>query len=79
MTSDGKVHTARMIGRDPESDLALLAIDGDLEAADLAAPGSLRLGEAVYTVGAVSSGAPWVSEGIVSSLAGRVADDEPRP
>lgn len=73
VTADGKVHTARMIGRDPESDLALVAIDGDLEAADLAASNSLGLGEAVYAIGADSSGAPWVSEGIVSSLAGRVA------
>jgi S1-C subfamily serine protease len=73
VTSGGKVQTAKVIGRDAASDLALLDIDGDLEAADLAGAGSLRLGEAVYAVGADASGTPWVSEGIVSSLAGRVA------
>ena len=55
------------------SDLALLSIDGALDAADLAGTGSLRVGEPVYAVGADTSGSPWVSEGIVSSLAGKVA------
>jgi S1-C subfamily serine protease len=73
VTSDGKVQTARVIGRDRASDLALLAIDGDLKAADLADSGSLRIGDPVYTVGADSSGTPWVSEGLVSSLEGLVA------
>ena len=73
VTSDGKVQTAGVIGRDPVSDLALLSTDGALEAADLASGGSLRVGEPVYAVGADTSGTPWVSEGIVSSLAGKVA------
>ena len=38
VTSDGTVQTAGVIGRDPVSDLALLSIDGALDAADLAAP-----------------------------------------
>jgi S1-C subfamily serine protease len=71
--SDGTVQAATVIGRDPVSDLALLATDGDLEAADLADGGSLQIGEPVYTLGADSSGTPWVSEGIVSSVKGRVA------
>ena len=76
VTSDGKVQTAGVIGRDPVSDLALLSIDGALDAADLAgAAGSLHVGEPVYAVGADSSGTPWVSEGIVSSLAGKVASN----
>lgn len=75
VTADGKVQSAKVIGHDTASDLALLAIAGDLEAADLAAAGSLHLGEAVYAVGADSAGTPWVSEGIVSSLKGRVASD----
>jgi S1-C subfamily serine protease len=73
VTSDGKVQTAGVIGRDPVSDLALLSIDGSLEAADLATTQSLRVGEPVYAVGADTLGTPWVSVGIVSSLAGRVA------
>jgi putative serine protease PepD len=71
--SDGTVGVAHVIGSDPASDLALLATDGDLEAADLAAPGSLKVGEPVYAVGADSTGTPWVSAGIVSSLDSRVA------
>jgi S1-C subfamily serine protease len=71
--SDGTVRTARVIGTDPASDLALLTTDGNLEAADLAAPRSLQVGQPVYAVGADSSGTPWVSEGIVSSLDTRVA------
>jgi S1-C subfamily serine protease len=72
--SDGTVRIAQVMGTDPATDLALLSTDGDLEAADLAAPGSLKVGDAVYAVGADSTGTPWVSTGIVSSLDTRVAD-----
>jgi S1-C subfamily serine protease len=72
--SDGTVRTAHVMGTDAASDLALLSTDGDLEAADLAAPGSLKVGDSVYAVGADSTGTPWVSAGIVSSLDTRVAD-----
>ncbi len=75
VTSDGTVRTAHVIGRDPASDLALLTVDGELAAADLAAPHTLRIGDPVYAVGAGSSGTPWVSAGIVSSLDARVASD----
>ena len=75
VTSDGTVRVARVIGRDTASDLALLATDGSLMAADLAAPRSLKVGAPVYAVGADSTGTPWVSEGIVSSLDTRVASD----
>jgi len=73
VTSDGKAHTARVIGRDPSSDLALLSIDGELDAADLEAPGRLRIGDSVYAVGTDPAGSPWVSAGMVSSLTGRIA------
>jgi putative serine protease PepD len=73
VTSDGTVRIAHVMGTDPASDLALLSVNGDLEAADLAAPGSLKVGDAVYAVGADSTGTPWVSTGIVSSLDTRVA------
>ncbi|MDQ1466345.1 MAG: putative serine protease PepD [Actinomycetota bacterium] len=73
VTSDGTLRTARVIGNDPASDLALLTIDGQLEAADLATPRSLQIGDPVFAVGADS----WVSTGIVSSLDGVVANDGP--
>jgi putative serine protease PepD len=75
VTSVGTVRTARVMGTDPATDLALLTTDGDLEAADLAAPGSLKVGAPVYAVGADSSGTAWVSQGIVSSLDTRLASD----
>ncbi|HEY5011498.1 MAG TPA: trypsin-like peptidase domain-containing protein [Acidimicrobiia bacterium] len=75
VASDGTVRPAHLLGRDPASDLALLTIDGSLEAADLAAPHKLAIGDPVYAVGADSTGTPWVSAGIVSSLDGRVAGD----
>jgi S1-C subfamily serine protease len=73
--ADGTVRAARVLGRDPASDLALLATDGNLDAADLAAPGSLTVGEPVYAVGADAAGKAWLSEGIVASLDTRVASD----
>jgi putative serine protease PepD len=73
VTSDGTVRIAHVIGTDRASDLALLSINGALEAADLAAPDSLKVGDSVYAVGADSTGTPWVSTGIVSSLDTRVA------
>jgi S1-C subfamily serine protease len=72
--SDGTVRIAHVMGTDPASDLALLSTDGDLAAADLATPGSLKVGDSVYAVGADSTGTPWVSAGIVSSLDTRVAN-----
>jgi putative serine protease PepD len=74
VTSDGTVRIAHVMGTDPASDLALLSANGDLEAADLASPGSLKVGDPVYAVGADSTGTPWVSTGIVSSLDTRVAN-----
>jgi putative serine protease PepD len=73
VTSDGSVRLAHVMGTDPASDLALLSANSDLEAADLAAPGSLKVGDPVYAVGADSTGTAWVSTGIVSSLDTRVA------
>jgi putative serine protease PepD len=74
VTSTGTVRTAKVMGRDPASDLALLEVPGDLDAADLASPNGLRIGDPVYAVGADGSGTRWVSAGIVSSLNGTVAD-----
>jgi serine protease DegS len=74
VTADGTTRAAKVIGDDPASDLSLLAIDGDVDAADLA-PARLRIGDPVYAVGTDASGSPWVSSGIVSSVDGRVAGD----
>jgi S1-C subfamily serine protease len=73
VAADGSVKNAKVVGQDPASDLALLAINGALDAADLAAPRSLEPGDPVYAVGSDSKGSPWLSSGIVSSLDGHVA------
>jgi putative serine protease PepD len=68
VTSDGRRHSARVVGRDRTTDLVLLGINAKLQAAPLAdhspAPGS-----PVWIVGAPSAGstAPWMSTGVLSS------------
>ena len=81
VTADGVEHPARVIGRDVDSDLALVSIDNGLQAADLETAGALKLGDAVYAVGfsPSPSKAPWISAGTVSSLAGRVTDGPKGP
>jgi S1-C subfamily serine protease len=74
VTSGGAARTARVIGADPASDLALLSTGGELDAADLA-PSRLRIGDPVYAVATDSAGSRWISAGIVSSLDGRVTGD----
>jgi putative serine protease PepD len=74
VTAQGSAEAAKVLGVDPSSDLSLLAINGELDAADLS-PGALRIGDPVYAVGTDAAGSPWVSTGIVSSLDGRVAGD----
>jgi S1-C subfamily serine protease len=74
VTSGGSARTARVIGADPASDLALISTGGELDAADLA-PSRLRIGDPVYAVATDSAGSRWISAGIVSSLDGRVTGD----
>jgi S1-C subfamily serine protease len=70
----GEPHEARVVGRDPTTDLALLDADADLEAAPLA-DGSTDTGTRVWVVGAPAPGAtrPWMSDGIVASTDALVA------
>ncbi len=68
-TSDGVVHSARIVGRDPTSDLLLLRLDSGIPAASSARQAP-RFGDTVYVVGASRPGAtlPWMSTGILSSI-----------
>ncbi len=48
--ADGEQQAARLIGRDPRNDLALLRVEGTLQPADLAADDSLRVGNLALAV-----------------------------
>src|SRR4051812_41461127 len=70
VTSDGRTHAARVVGRDRVTDLVLLDIEdgANLPAAQLADT-TLTTGAAVWLLGAPARGAksPWMSSGMTSS------------
>ena len=74
LTADGSAHPARVLGRDPTTDLAVLSSEAELPAAQLATS-SLRPGSSVWVVGAPASGSstPWMSSGLLSSADAIVA------
>ena len=67
--ADGKVVPARVVGADPETDLAVLKIDAtDLPAITFAEPNSLSVGDWVLAVGNPFGVGQTVTAGIVSAL-----------
>ncbi|MFN3545041.1 MAG: Do family serine endopeptidase [Thiobacillus sp.] len=67
--SDGKTVPARVVGADPETDLAVLKIDADeLPAITFAQPDSLKVGDWVLAVGNPFGVGQTVTAGIVSAL-----------
>ncbi|MBN2624389.1 MAG: trypsin-like peptidase domain-containing protein [Acidimicrobiales bacterium] len=85
-TFDGAEHDATLVGSEPESDLAVIKIDGapdDLVAAELGSSQALLVGEPVIAIGNALNlgGQPSVTTGIVSAVnrtidspEGRLAD-----
>lgn len=68
---DGGEVQAQIVGRDPGTDLALLRAQASgLAGADLADPGSVKVGNLVLAVARPSAGEPMATIGIVSSLTG---------
>ena len=70
---DGDAVPARLRGRDPSSDLALLQVDaadvpGDIEPVELATSKGLRPGDAAIAIGSPFGLAGTVTTGIVSAL-----------
>jgi S1-C subfamily serine protease len=77
LTSDAEPqrYTARVIGGDPEADVAVLKIDAtDLPAVPLGSSSRLQLGQPVVAIGYALGlqGGPSVTSGIVSSLTRKV-------
>jgi serine protease Do len=69
--ADGQQHPARLLGRDPGSDLAILAVSGvALQAIDQAPPGDLSAGNLVLAVGRPGTPQPIASFGAISSVGG---------
>jgi S1-C subfamily serine protease len=70
-TPDGVQHQARLVGRDPSSDLAVLSVpSATLDPADRAEPGRLRPGHLTLAVGRPGTPEPIASLGAVSSVGG---------
>jgi serine protease Do len=68
---DGRVADARLQGRDPGTDLALLETDtGSLAPATFASDDSLKVGQLILAVGRTANTGPIASFGIVSGVAG---------
>jgi len=75
--ADGKSHAARAAGADPESDLAVLAVDSVMEPAVLGSARGLRVGQAAIVIGAPAGpqGSPSVTAGVIAGL-GEVVEVE---
>lgn len=69
-TSDDQTLTGRVVGRAPERDLAIVALDGgeDLVAASIAEPGSVEVGEPAIALGSPFGFQQSVTAGIISGL-----------
>ncbi|SDN53079.1 putative serine protease PepD [Klenkia soli] len=67
--SDGSGSAARIVGRDPASDVAVIKVEKPgLVAASLATPGSVVVGDPVVAIGSPLGLAGTVTSGIVSAL-----------
>ncbi|MFD5621517.1 S1C family serine protease [Streptomyces yangpuensis] len=69
-TSDGKKYTAKIVGTDPDKDLALIKLQGasGLKPARLGDSGSVKVGDQVVAIGSPDGLTGTVTSGIVSAL-----------
>ncbi len=74
---DGKTYEAKLVGRDPATDLALLRVEATkLAAAEIADSKKLKVGSRAFAVGRPWSDEPIVRAGIVSAI-GRLGTQAP--
>ncbi|NUL34413.1 trypsin-like peptidase domain-containing protein, partial [Streptomyces lunaelactis] len=68
--SDGKTYTAKVVGTDPDKDLALIKLEGasGLKAAALGDSTKVRVGDEVVAIGSPEGLTGTVTSGIVSAL-----------
>jgi S1-C subfamily serine protease len=77
--TDGRAFTAKLIGRDPQTDLAVIQISGsNLPVAQLGDSTQLKVGDWVVAIGNALAlpGGPTVTAGLVSAT-GRVIEEPP--
>jgi len=69
-TADGRSFNGRVVGRAPQRDLAVVALDGasDLVAATIAEPGTVEVGEPAIALGSPFGFQQSVTAGIISGL-----------
>jgi S1-C subfamily serine protease len=68
-TDHGRVVAAKVVGSDPESDVALLQVDGvRVPPADMGSSDDLAVGTWVLAVGAAGGEDRWASQGVVSGV-----------
>ncbi|MER7515252.1 trypsin-like peptidase domain-containing protein [Streptomyces sp. NPDC126499] len=69
-TSDGKSHDAKVVGTDPDKDLALIKLENasGLKAATLGDSSKVRVGDEVVAIGSPEGLTGTVTSGIVSAL-----------
>jgi putative serine protease PepD len=67
---DGRTASAKILGRDPGADVAVIKVDGmdDLVAAQLGSSSSLKVGQQVVAIGSPLGLSGTVTSGIVSAL-----------
>lgn len=77
--SDGKKYTAKVVGTDPDKDLALIKLQGasNLRAATLGDSGSVKVGDEVVAIGSPDRLTGTVTSGIVSALEREVKVSKP--
>ncbi|MGW2602217.1 S1C family serine protease [Streptomyces klenkii] len=68
--SDGSKKTAKVVGTDPDKDLALIKVQGasGLKAASLGSSGSVKVGDEVVAIGSPEGLTGTVTSGIISAL-----------
>ncbi|GAA4488767.1 trypsin-like peptidase domain-containing protein [Rhodococcus olei] len=68
--SDGSTATAKLVGADPMSDIAVIKVDGrsDLTPVELGTSGDVQVGQPVVAIGSPLGLAGTVTSGIVSAL-----------